>query len=168
MKPHESHKAAAKRSVAAAVVTVSDSRTVETDRSGAVVREALEAAGHRVVAYDIVPDDPDAVGRLLDAHVASAGVDAVILDGGTGLAPRDNTYEVVASRLTKTLDGFGELFRMLSFDDIGSSAMLSRAVGGLAADTAVFALPGSSGACRLAMDRLVVPELPHIVTLAKP
>jgi molybdopterin adenylyltransferase len=164
---HE-HKKAAPRSVGCAVVTVSDSRDEAGDTSGAAVRSALEAAGHRILEYRIVRDDTADVVAVLAALMAAEAIDAVVTNGGTGISPRDNTYEAVTGLLTRRLDGFGELFRLLSFEEIGSAAMLSRAVGGVAGRTVVFALPGSTAACRLAMERLVVPEIGHLVSLANP
>lgn len=154
-------------SVAVLVVTVSDTRTEADDLGGQAIREALVAAGHRIAGAIIVPDDPGAVARILDETLPESGADAAILTGGTGLTARDGTYEVVASRLDKRLDGFGELFRMLSFEEIGARAMLSRAVAGLAHGRLLFALPGSVAGVRLAMDRLVVPALPHAVGQAR-
>ena len=154
------------RSVGCAVLTVSDTRTADTDASGTRVRELLEAAGHRVVAYDILPDDPARLRPRL-VELVSGSTEAVILSGGTGLAPRDNTYEVVVGLLDKRLDGFGELFRSLSFADIGPPAMLSRAVAGVAGRTVVVALPGSTNAVDLAVRRLLVPVLGHMVALVR-
>ncbi len=152
-------------SVACAVITVSDTRTPQTDASGAMIRKLLEDGGHRVIGYDIVADDPDLVRQRLSLYFEMESCDAVILTGGTGLAPRDTTYEAVCSLLEKTIDGFGELFRMLSFQEIGSPAMLSRAVAGSHGRTAVFSLPGSTAAVELAMRRLILPELGHVVAL---
>jgi molybdenum cofactor biosynthesis protein B len=159
------HHGAPARAVACAIVTVSDTRTEKTDGSGKRIRALLEGAGHRVVAYAILPDEPD----RLRAHVAElcalASVEAVIVNGGTGLAPRDTSYEAIAGMLEKRLDGFGELFRMLSYAEIGSPAMLSRAVAGVVAGTVVASLPGSTGAVELAMSKLLLPELGHMVAL---
>ncbi|MFN2377523.1 MAG: molybdenum cofactor biosynthesis protein B [Candidatus Binatia bacterium] len=162
------HHARDARRVACAVVTVSDTRTGENDTSGGEIRSRLEKAGHRVEAYRIVADDPALVRRLLEEFAADNRVEAVLLSGGTGIAARDTTFEAVTSLLTKRIDGFGELFRMLSFEEIGAAAMLSRAVAGLAGTMAVFSMPGSTAACRLAMDRLILPQLAHVVGLARP
>lgn len=162
------HHAADARAVSCAIVTVSDTRTPETDTSGREIRSRLEAAGHRVDDYRIVPDEPALVGALLREHAAAGRIDAVLLSGGTGIAVRDTTYEAVSALLTKRIDGFGELFRLLSFEEIGAAAMISRAVAGLAGTMAVFSMPGSTAACRLAMERLIVPQLPHVVGLARP
>jgi molybdenum cofactor biosynthesis protein B len=151
-----------------AVITVSDTRTPENDTSGREIRTRLEAAGHAVVSSSIVADDAALVRREIERHAASGGVDAVLLSGGTGLSPRDTTFEAVSALLTKRIDGFGELFRMLSYEEIGAAAMLSRAVAGLLGTMAVISMPGSTAACRLAMEKLVVPELPHVVGLAAP
>jgi len=164
---HE-HRRAGARALACAVVTVSDTRTHADDRSGDAVVQALSHAGHGVAAREIVPDDPMRVAELVCRLCADDGVDAVILTGGTGLAPRDSTYEAIAGLLDKRIDGFGELFRMLSYSEIGAAAMLSRAVAGLVGVTPVFALPGSTAACLLAMEKLVAPELGHLVALVDP
>jgi molybdenum cofactor biosynthesis protein B len=149
------------------VITASDTRTPETDTSGQRIRALLEQAGHHVVAHGILPDDPELIGRRLDELLADPAVDAVIVNGGTGLAPRDTTYEAVTARLEKRIDGFGELFRSLSFAEIGSAAMLSRAVAGVARGRIVASLPGSTAAVELAMSRLLVPELSHMVGLVR-
>lgn len=162
------HHARDARRVACAVVTVSDTRTEADDASGSEIRSRLEKAGHGVEAYRIVADDPALVRRLIEDFAAGGRVEAVLLTGGTGIAARDTTFEAVTSLLTKRIDGFGELFRMLSFEEIGAAAMLSRAVAGLAGTMAVFSMPGSTAACRLAMDRLILPQLAHVVGLARP
>jgi molybdenum cofactor biosynthesis protein B len=159
------HKENAPSVLSCAVLTVSDTRTVDSDGSGAAIRERLEAAGHRVDDYAIVPDEPAEVAARVRELVAGGAIHAVILNGGTGIAARDNTYEAVTGLLEKRIDGFGELFRALSYEEIGSSAMLSRAVAGVVGTTIVFALPGSTAACELALDRLIVPELGHIAKL---
>jgi len=154
--------AAAKRGpVPCAIVTVSDTRTPETDTSGRAIRERLEAAGHAAVFYRIVPDEPERIGALLD-EIAGTPARVILLNGGTGIAPRDTTYDAVASRLEKVLPGFGELFRMLSFEEIGPAAMLSRATAGVYRGRLLFSMPGSSNAVKLAMERLIVPELEHL------
>jgi molybdenum cofactor biosynthesis protein B len=163
----EQHRMAAPRSVRCAVVTVSDTRTAETDTSGALIRERLERAGHAVVFYAIVPDEREEIGRLVDELVQRPDCDAVLLNGGTGIARRDVTYEAIAERIEKRLDGFGELFRWLSYREIGTAAMLSRALAGVYRGRIVIAMPGSTGAVRLAMDELVLPELAHLVFEAR-
>jgi molybdenum cofactor biosynthesis protein B len=163
----EEHRAHGARAVACAILTVSDTRTPETDASGAITRDLLVQAGHRVVAQTILPDDPARVRAQVEAWLADAGVEAVLVNGGTGLAPRDTTYEAIAGLLDKRLDGFGELFRLLSFEQIGAAAMLSRAVAGVARGTVVASMPGSTAAVELAMTRLLVPELGHMAKLAR-
>ena len=152
--------------VACAVVTVSDTRTPRTDRSGAFIRRALEAAGHRVIEHRILPDEPRRITawlRGLARRRSPARV--VVLTGGTGLAPRDRTYEAVDAILEKRLDGFGELFRMLSYREVGSRAMLSRAVAGTFRGRILFSIPGSVAAVRLAVRRLILPEMAHLADL---
>ena len=160
------HHAKAKHVVACAVVTVSDTRTLETDESGGCIRTLLEGAGHRVVGYTILPDEPGRIRAHLEELLALPGVDAVLVNGGTGLAPRDTTYEAVTAVLEKRLDGFGELFRMLSYEQIGSAAMMSRACAGTIGKVVVISLPGSEKAVMLAMTKLVLPELTHLVQQA--
>jgi molybdenum cofactor biosynthesis protein B len=147
------------------VVTVSDTRTSETDVSGARIRTALEGAGHRVVSYAILPDEPARIREHVEHALADPAVQAVIVNGGTGIAPRDTTYEALTPLLEKRLEGFGELFRMLSWEQVGSAAMLSRAAAGVARGKILASLPGSPAAVALAMDRLLVPELGHIARL---
>ena len=159
----ESHRSYAPLCVGVAVVTVSDSRTPETDTSGDLIASRILGAGHKVMARAIVPDDPCQIRERVLHAVASQDIDAVVLTGGTGVSPRDSTIECVEPLLQKVLVGFGELFRALSFEEIGAAAMLSRAVAGTAERTAIFAIPGSSGAVRLALDRLIVPELAHLI-----
>lgn len=155
--------AAREHRAACAVLTVSDTRTPETDTGGRLVRELLEAAGHRIVASRIVRDEPGEIDAALREWLDAGDAELICTTGGTGIARRDTTIEVVDRLLDRRLDGFGELFRMLSWEEVGSAAMLSRAVGGLAGETLVFALPGSPGAVRLALERLIVPELPHLL-----
>jgi molybdenum cofactor biosynthesis protein B len=162
------HHAKDARTVACAIVTVSDTRTADDDTSGAEIRRQLEAAGHRVEAYRIVADEPALVKRVVGELGDSGLVDVVLLSGGTGIAARDNTFEAISSLLTKRIDGFGELFRMLSYEEIGAVSMISRAVAGLVGTMAVFSMPGSTAACRLAMEKLIVPQLAHVVGLARP
>lgn len=164
---HVEHKAHAPRSVGCFVITVSDTRTLENDVSGGIIAELLSGAGHRVVGRTIVKDDPDILRGTIERQLASPDVQAIITTGGTGISSRDSTYEVVSASLNKRLDGFGELFRMLSFEQIGSAAIMSRACAGLAAGRIVVALPGSEAAVRLAMERLLLPELPHLVQQAQ-
>jgi molybdenum cofactor biosynthesis protein B len=144
------------------VITVSDTRTPESDTGGALVAELLEAAGHPVAGREIVRDEPEAIRRALERALASDGVRAVVLTGGTGIAPRDRTPESVEPLLERVIPGFGELFRMLSYQEIGSAALLSRSLAGLARGRVVFVLPGSRGALRLALEKLILPELGHL------
>ena len=160
------HKAHAPLSVHCFIVTVSDTRTDATDTSGRAIADLLAAAGHVVAGRAIVKDDADLVRGTLERQLANADVQAIITTGGTGITSRDSTYEVVSGLLQKRLDGFGELFRMLSFEQIGPAAMMSRACAGLVAGHVVVSLPGSEGAVRLAMERLVIPELAHMVQQA--
>jgi len=161
------HKAEAPRSVACCVVTVTDTRTEATDSSGRAIAELVAAAGHTVTGRSIVKDDPEAVRAAIERQLAAPGVDVIITTGGTGITSRDNTYEAVSGMLQKRLDGFGELFRMLSYEQIGSAAMMSRACAGLVAGHIVVCLPGSEAAVRLAMERLLLPELGHLVQQAR-
>ena len=148
-------------------MTVSDTRTAETDRGGGAIVELLAQAGHDVAAKTIVPDDPDRVRDAVQAGIGEADIDVVITTGGTGITRRDGTYEVVSALLEKRIDGFGELFRALSFQEIGPAAMLSRACAGLAGGTIVISVPGSEHAVRLAMMKLIIPELGHMVREAR-
>src|SRR5690349_12620776 len=160
------HKAAAPRSVRCFVITISDTRSNATDTSGRAIVEMLQAAGHSVAGRTIVRDDAELVRDTIVRQLANADVQAIITTGGTGITSRDSTYEAVDAILQKRLDGFGELFRMLSYEQIGAAAMMSRACAGLAAGRIIVALPGSEAAVRLAMERLVVPELAHMVQQA--
>ena len=154
--------------VTVAVITVSDTRTEQTDTSGALVRELLTAAGHQVVHYDVVPDEPDQLTRVLEALPPVSGCRAVLINGGTGIAARDTSYEAVARLIDKRLDGFGELFRSLSYAEVGPAAMLSRALAGTVAGRIVFLIPGAPTAVHLALEKLILPELPHLAWLLNP
>ena len=149
--------------VAVAVVTVSDTRTEETDVNGRYLREAIESAGHRVHSTRIVRDEPDQVEAALDSLAADSSVQAILFNGGTGISQRDRTYDVLARKLEKTLPGFGEIFRMLSWEQIGSAAMMSRATAGVYRGRIVVSTPGSPAAVRLAWGKLIAPELEHMV-----
>ena len=162
----EEHKAHAPRSVRCFIVTVSDTRTEATDTSGRAIIDLLTAAGHVVAGRAMVKDDAEMVRGTLERQLASAEVQAIITTGGTGVTARDSTYEVVSSLLQKRLDGFGELFRMLSFQQIGPAAMMSRACAGIVAGHVLVSLPGSEAAVRLALERLLIPELGHLVQQA--
>jgi molybdenum cofactor biosynthesis protein B len=157
------HKSQAPASIGCFVLTVSDTRTPDTDTSGRAIRELLTAAGHTVAGQAIVPDDPAAVASRVQQALAAADTQVVITTGGAGITARDGTFEAVDALLDKRLTGFGELFRVLSFQEIGSAAMMSRAAAGTSGRKAIFVLPGSEHAVRLAMTRLIVPELGHVV-----
>jgi len=157
------HRAQAPASVACFVLTVSDTRTLATETSGRTIATLLEAAGHVVVGREVVKDEPLDVTNAIRGEIDRGQVRAIITTGGTGIAKRDSTYEAVTSLLDKRIDGFGEIFRMLSFGEIGPAAMLSRATAGVSAGCAIFMLPGSEAAVRLAMERLILPELGHVV-----
>ncbi|MFO0581915.1 MAG: molybdenum cofactor biosynthesis protein B [Anaeromyxobacter sp.] len=159
---HEEHRKEAPQQLKVFVVTASDTRGEAEDTSGAYLKERVTADGHELCGYRIVKDEPALIREALSAAKA-AGADAVLVNGGTGITGRDRTYEAVAGVLEKRLDGFGELFRMLSYAEIGAAAMLSRAVGGVWEGRAVFSMPGSSAAVRLAWEKLIAPELRHVV-----
>lgn len=147
--------------VALAIVTVSDTRTAETDTSGQCIRELTEAAGHAIVDYRIVKDDPDQVQRALDDFTAGLA-QIIVFNGGTGISQRDRTFDVLSQQLEKTLPGFGEIFRMLSYQEIGSAAMMSRATAGVYKGTVIISTPGSTAAVRLALEKLILPEIQHL------
>lgn len=149
--------------VISAVVTVSDTRSKETDKSGQLIQKLLRNANHTVEAYTIVRDEPLQIREQMQMLGQSANLDVVIFNGGTGIAPRDTTYDAIENLLEKTLPGFGELFRFLSYQEIGSRAIASRAVAGIYQQKLIFSLPGSSHAVRLAMEKLILPELVHLV-----
>ena len=161
----EEHRAASPRTVACFVLTVSDTRTLETETSGRTIAIMLESAGHRVTGRRVVKDEPADVAAAVQAALDAGDAQVVITTGGTGIARRDSTHEALAGLFEKELPGFGELFRMLSFEAVGPAAMLSRATAGIVSGRAVFLLPGSEDAVRLAMERLILPELGHIVGL---
>ena len=163
----EQHRAESPTALRCAVITVSDTRTLATDTGGRTVVELLTAAGHHVTAREIVPDEPQRMRNLLAEYCQRDDVDAVLLTGGTGISRRDQTFETVSGLLTKQLPGYGELFRTLSYADIGPAAMLSRAVGGLIDSTVVLTMPGSPAAVRLAMENVILPELGHLVREAR-
>lgn len=160
---HIEHKKHAPGSVACAVVTVSDSRTVETDTSGQLIQEQLAAHGHTVMHYQIIKDEPDQLRAVLASLAADDQCQAILFSGGTGISRRDSTFDVLDRLLEKRLPGFGELFRFLSYQEIGSAAMLSRAVAGVYKGTIIISIPGSPAAARLALERLILPELAHMV-----
>ena len=146
-----------------AVISVSDSRTWETDEGGRLIQTLAEAAGFAVVGRELIPDEPVVIRTRVRHFVAAGGIDAILLTGGTGVAPRDTTVDALAPLFERRLDGFGELFRMLSFAEIGPAAMLSRAAAGIVGGVAVFLMPGSPAGVRLALEKLILPELAHLV-----
>ena len=163
----QQHRSEGPASVRCAVVTVSDTRTLETDRGGRLIVDLLTPAGHTVSARHVIPDDPAQIGPLLKALAGRDDVDAILLTGGTGIGSRDQTFETVSGLLAKTLPGYGELFRMLSFDQVGPAAMLSRAIGGVMGGKILLTMPGSPAAVQLALEGLLVPELGHLVREAR-
>ncbi len=163
MKSAEQHRSYAESEgmIPIAVVTVSDSRTAENDTNYFYLREAITAAGHELVGYAIVKDEPDQVDATLERFAASEAR-MILFNGGTGLSKRDRTYDVLSRKLEKTLPGFGEIFRMLSYDQVGSAAMLSRATAGVYKDTVIISTPGSPAAVQLAWEQLIEPEIQHL------
>jgi len=164
---HLDHRASAQRATRCFVLTISDTRTDDTDTGGRLVCSLLRDAGHQVVAKEIAKDDPEQVKAVIRRQLEDAAVQVIITTGGTGISSRDSTIEAIDDLLEKRLDGFGELFRMLSYQDIGAAAMMSRATGGVVSRRVLFALPGSEAAVRLAMTKLIVPELGHLVKIAE-
>jgi molybdenum cofactor biosynthesis protein B len=157
------HHALSPLRVSCFVLTVSDTRKLDTETSGRAIAELLTEAGHTVAGRNLLPDDPDRVSAFVREQVRRGDTRVIITTGGTGIARRDSTYEALTSLFDKTITGFGELFRMVSFQEIGPAAMLSRATAGVIGGCAVFILPGSEHAVRLAMTKLILPELGHIV-----
>ncbi|MEA5515032.1 MogA/MoaB family molybdenum cofactor biosynthesis protein [Nodularia sp. UHCC 0506] len=150
--------------ITCAVVTVSDTRDLETDKSGQLIQQLLVAAHHVVEVYKIVKDEPAQIQAEIERLSKNAALDVIIFNGGTGIAPRDTTYDAIEKLLEKTLPGFGELFRFLSYQEIGSRAIASRAVAGVYQYKLIFSLPGSSNAVRLGMEKLILPEMAHLVS----
>ena len=148
-----------------AVITVSDTRSIETDQSGQVIQELIKQSGHQITAYTILKDEPEQIINQVKIWCQNQDIDAIILNGGTGIAPRDTTYDALAVILEKTLPGFGELFRWLSYQEIGSKAMASRAIAGIYQSKLIFSLPGSTKAVKLGMTKLILPELTHLIGL---
>lgn len=159
----QQHRSEAPEGVGFAVLTVSDTRSKEDDSSGQLIREHLGFRGHQLKGYEIVPDDGDQIQNQLESWLADADVHAIIVNGGTGIAGRDVTFPTVSSLIQKQMPGFGELFRMLSWQEVGSASMLSRAIAGVHERTVIFSIPGSSNAVRLALEKLIGPELGHVV-----
>ena len=163
----DDHKKAGPAGVRCFILTISDTRTEATDTSGRAIADLLSAAGHTVVRREIVKDEASQVRSAIYRELGEGDADVIITTGGTGITSRDTTFEAVDALLDKRLDGFGELFRMLSFKDIGAAAIMSRAIAGLARGRIVVALPGSENAVRLAMEKLLLPELGHLVQQAR-
>ncbi len=159
---HEEHRREAPTTLRFFVVTASDTRGEAEDESGTFLKDAIARAGHQLAGYRIVKDEPAELRAALEA-AAAAAADAVVVNGGTGIAGRDRTFAAVSGMLEKRLDGFGELFRMLSWQEIGAAAMLSRAVAGTWGGRAVFSVPGSRAAVRLAWEKLIGPEVGHVI-----
>lgn len=162
MSVHE-HKSRPSRPLKAGVITVSDSRTPQTDTSGKLVGDLLRGAGHEIAYYQVMPDEPERIAEAVTSQ--RSALDLIVITGGTGIGPRDTTYEAVRGLLDKELEGFGELFRMLSYQEIGSAAFLSRATAGISGGKIIVSLPGSPAACRLGLEKLLLPELGHIANL---
>lgn len=146
-----------------AIITISDTRTTETDSGGQLASQLLRSTGHEVKFYQILPDEPVQIMALLEQLANQKSIQAVILSGGTGIAPRDRTYEALSGLLEKILPGFGELFRALSYAEIGSRAISSRSIAGTYRQMMIFALPGSRGAVELGLTKIILPELPHLI-----
>lgn len=164
---HQPHPDRTDVTVKCAVITVSDTRSPMTDKSGQLIQSLLQAAGHSLVAYALIKDEPAQIQTQLQDLCQRADLDAVIFNGGTGIAPRDTTYDALEGLLEKQLPGFGELFRAASFQEIGTRAIASRAVAGVYRSKLIFSIPGSTGAVQLAVERFILPELVHLVTLLK-
>ena len=158
------HSNQAQMAVICAIITVSDTRTPETDRSGQTIKQLLLDAGHKLGAYTIIKDEPAQIKKQMQLLGSRPDLQALIFNGGTGIAPRDTTYDALEKLLEKTLPGFGELFRYLSYQEIGSRAIASRAVAGVYSNKLVFSVPGSTNAVKLAVEKLILPELVHLVT----
>lgn len=167
MNPPLPHPDASDVPVNCAVITVSDTRTLETDKSGQLIQSLLKQAGYQIQDYLILPDEPQEIRSKVLGFCQRRDLDALMINGGTGIAPRDTTYDALERILEKILPGFGEIFRSLSYAEIGSRAIASRAVAGICQGTLVFSLPGSTNAVKLAMEKLILPELTHLVTQLK-
>jgi molybdenum cofactor biosynthesis protein B len=158
------HKNAEIKSVNCAVITISDTRTFDTDISGKIAQEMLLNAHHKVTHYDIIKDEPEQIKSLLINLASHQQLNCIIFTGGTGISSRDNTYDIISQMLEKTLSGFGEIFRYLSYQEIGSRSIASRATAGLYNGKIVFSLPGSTNAVKLGLEKLIIPELTHLIT----
>ena len=165
---YQEHKSASPPNILCSILTVSDTRKKENDESGKLIFKLLKEADHSVSFYEVVKDDPKEIRNILLNQAENPFVQAVIINGGTGISPRDRTFEAVNPLLEKKIDGFGEIFRFISYQEIGSPAMMSRAVAGIFKGKVIFSLPGSVDAVRLAMKRLILPEIGHIVRLLNP
>lgn len=163
MSTHLEHKSAAPVSIGCTIITCSDTRTPESDVSGQLIRKLLEEQGHRVIGYQVIKDDPSYIQLQIALALDNPAVQAIILNGGTGVARRDSTFESVDAMLEKRLDGFGQLFRVLSYQEIGSAAIMTRATAGVVQGRVLFSIPGSEHAVRLAMEKLILPEMGHLV-----
>jgi molybdenum cofactor biosynthesis protein B len=160
----EIHRNEAPSSVRCMIITVSDTRTIETDKSGSLLRELMESSGFDITDYRIVPDTYEQIQSVIRIGIENPTVEAILLNGGTGIALRDTTYEAVRDILDKEMHGFGEIFRHLSFtEDIGTAAILSRAIAGVCSNKAIFSMPGSTGAVKLAITKIIIPELRHVM-----
>ena len=162
----QEHKQHARANLRVGVLTASDTRSADNDKSGQLIKQMFDAAGHRVEFYRIVRDDADTIAAAIAENLGN--LDAMVITGGTGVAPRDVTADVVKKHLNTELPGFGELFRMLSYQEIGSAALASRAIAGMRDGKFLAVLPGSTGGCRLAMEKLILPEIGHLIELANP
>lgn len=160
--PHQDHQFIA---LNCAIITISDTRTISNDKSGQIIKDLLTKSGHNIIDYQIIKDEPELIKRILENIASNDKIDCLITTGGTGISPRDNTYDVLEKLLDKTLSGFGEIFRFLSYQEIGSRAMASRALGGIYQGKLVFSLPGSTGAVKLGLEKLIIPELNHLFHL---
>ena len=160
---YKEHKREAPQSVSCAVITISDSRTEQDDESGKLLRQKLSQNGHRVIAYSILKDEPEAIKQRIFELLGQEELQVIITSGGTGISHRDITLETISSILEKNLDGFGELFRSLSYQEIGTASIMSRAIAGVVEGKVIICLPGSLGAVKLAMDKIILPEIGHLV-----
>jgi molybdenum cofactor biosynthesis protein B len=160
---HHEHKAHAPTKVGCLVITCSDTRTTDTDTSGKLIMKLLAEQGHETAGYHVVKDEPAQITATIAAGLTNDAIQAVIINGGTGISRRDSTFEAIDALLEKRLDGFGEIFRYLTYQDIGSPAIMSRATAGVVKGRVLFSTPGSENAVRLAMEKLILPELGHLV-----
>lgn len=148
-----------------AIITISDTRTVANDKSGQIIQNLLTQSGHNIIDYQIIKDDPELIKKIVENIADNDNIHCLITHGGTGISPQDHTYDVLEKLLDKTLSGFGEIFRFLSYQEIGSRAIASRALGGIYQGKLVFSLPGSTGAVKLGLEKLIIPELNHLFQL---